>query len=47
MHVIITGNTGLSGQVLTADLLRGGHKVSVLARAAHRVIVLEGANIQQ
>ncbi len=47
MHVIITGGTGLIGQALTVDLLRDGHKVTVLTRSVHRVVVPEGANIQQ
>lgn len=47
MHVVISGGTGLIGHALTADLLRDGHKVTVLTRNIHRAVVPEGAGTQQ
>ena len=36
MRILITGATGLIGAPLTANLLRNGHRVSILTRSSRR-----------
>ncbi len=48
MHVLITGGTGLIGQELSASLINGGHKVTVLSRAPEKATNLpSGVNLEQ
>lgn len=36
MHILITGGTGFIGQALVAQLLGGGHHITILSRGRHR-----------
>lgn len=47
MHIVISGGTGLIGQALAANLLKDGHKVTILTRNAHRNPPLRGSELQQ